>query len=284
MPITYQDKPACLVVVRDIAERIQAREALRLAKEAASLAKSQFLVNMRHDLRTPLHTIIGYSEMLKEEAADRGQELLFSDLQKICTAGKHLLACINDILDLARIEAGQMSLCLEDCDVAGMIRNVVSTIEPFLTKNANTLEVHVADDVGTLHNDLTRLQQSVLSLLSNACKFTEQGTIVLVVTRETLEGRDWLSFRVCDTGIGMSPEQIQQLFQPCMHADAAMTWKYGGSGLRLALMQRFCRMLGGDITVESALGQGSACTIRLPAETETALGQVTGPCGPPGMP
>jgi CheY-like chemotaxis protein/anti-sigma regulatory factor (Ser/Thr protein kinase) len=276
----FMTKPFTFAVllarVRGYLRAKQAMEELRAAKEtaeAASLAKSQFLANMSHELRTPLNAIIGYSEMLAEEAAESGQDLFLSDLRKIHTAGKQLLALINDILDLSKIEAGKMTLSLETFDVADVIHDVVTTIEPLLAKNANTLEVHVADDVGTIHSDLTKMRQSVLNLLSNACKFTEQGTVALAVTRETMEGRDWLSCRVSDTGIGMSPEQLQKLFQPFTQADASTTRRYGGTGLGLTITQRLCRMLGGDIMVESALGQGSTFTIRLPAETDVAPNQ-----------
>jgi len=254
--------------VRDITERRRVEEALRTAKEVAeeaSQAKSAFLANMSHELRTPLNAIIGYSEMLQEEAADLGQEDLIPDLQKIQGAGKHLLALINDILDLSKIEAGRMDLFLETFDVALMIQDAATTIQPLVEKNHNTLTIHCADDLGTMRADLTKVRQSLFNLLSNACKFTAQGTITLAVSRETLDGAVWLAFRVIDTGIGMTPEQMGKLFQAFAQADASTTRQYGGTGLGLAITQRFCQMMGGDITVESTLGQGSTFTIRLPA-------------------
>ncbi len=268
LPITYQNTLAELVVVRDITERIQVWDALRAAKDAAeeaSVAKSQFLANMSHELRTPLNAIIGYSEMLQEEAEDLGQEDFLPDLGKIRTAGKHLLALINDILDLSKIEAGKMTFYVESFDVQGMIRDVVTTVEPLVKKNGNTLQVDQAADCGMMHSDLTRIKQSVLNLLSNACKFTDQGTVTLTVHRETVQEQDWLCFQVRDTGIGMSSEQCDRLFQAFTQADASTTRKYGGTGLGLVITQRFCQMLGGDITVHSVLGEGSTFTIHLPA-------------------
>jgi signal transduction histidine kinase len=261
--------PVLLARVRGYVRVKQAMEQLRTAKaaaEAANLAKSQFLANMSHELRTPLNAIIG-CEMLLEEAEARDQEGLPSDLQKIHTAGKHLLVLINDILDLSKIEAGKMALCLETFAVAGMIQEIVTTIEPLVAKNANTLVVQVAEGVGTIHSDSTKIRQSLLNLLSNACKFTTQGTLTLVVRRAMQENAERVLFQIQDTGIGLSPAKIEKLFQPFTQADASTTRKYSGTGLGLAITQRFCHMLGGDLTVESRLEQGSTFTIRLPVAT-----------------
>jgi len=235
------------------------------AAEQANRTKGIFLANMSHELRTPLNAIIGYGEMLLEEAEDLGQPGFIPDLQKIHAAAKHLLALINDILDLSKIEAGKMDLYYETFDVPPMIQDVVATIAPLVKKNVNALKVHCADDLGSMRADLTKVRQTLFNLLSNACKFTEHGTITLEVTRETGAGGGWVTFRVRDSGIGMTPEQMEKLFQEFSQADASTTRKYGGTGLGLAISRKFCRLMGGDITVESALGHGSTFTITLPA-------------------
>ena len=246
-----------------------AQEELRRAKaaaEQANRAKSTFLANMSHELRTPLNAIIGYSEMLIEDAEDLGHHATLSDLRKIHGAGKHLLALINDILDLSKIEAGKMELYLETFDVPRLLEEVRCTVQPAARQNATTLDISVADNVDMMHADLTKVRQSLLNLLSNACKFTAQGRITLHVTRETVDGSDWLLFRVHDTGIGLTAEQVGMLFQEFVQVDASTTRKYGGTGLGLAISRRFCQMMGGDISAASVLGQGSTFTIRLPVE------------------
>ena len=221
---------------------------------------------MSHELRTPLNAIIGYSEMLQEEAEDLGQEEFLPDLRNIHVAGKHLLSLINDILDLSKIEAGKMELYLEHFDVATMVRDTVATIQPLVEQNANKLQVDCQDDQSAMHADLTKVRQALFNLLSNACKFTDQGTITLSVSEEAINGSPWLRFRVSDTGIGMTPEQMDKLFQAFSQADASTTREYGGTGLGLAISRKFCQMMGGDITVESVFGEGSTFTIRLPAQ------------------
>jgi GAF domain-containing protein/CheY-like chemotaxis protein len=233
--------------------------------EVADRHKSEFLANMSHELRTPLNAIIGYSEMLQEDAADAGAESLVDDLKKINAAGKHLLELINAVLDLSKIEAGKMELYLESFDVAGLVRDIAAVIQPLAAKNANRLDVRCPDAVGTMHADLTKVRQALFNLLSNACKFTEKGTVSLSVAREAVDGQDWLVFGVSDTGIGMTPEQLARLFEAFTQADAATTRRYGGTGLGLALSRRLCRMMGGDVTAESEAGRGSRFTIRLPA-------------------
>jgi PAS domain S-box-containing protein len=240
------------------------------AAEIANIAKSAFLANMSHELRTPLNAIIGYSEFLQETAEDAGQDDFIPDLQKISTAGKHLLALISDILDVSKIEAGKVELSLEPVDVATMLQDVVTTVAPLVSQKANTLELEMGADLGRMHTDVTKVRQSILNLLSNACKFTEKGTITFMSDRQTLADGDWLIFSVRDTGIGMTSAQMERLFQPFTQAHDDTARKYGGAGLGLALSRNFCSMMGGDITVESMLGQGSLFTIRLPAEVTLA--------------
>ena len=241
----------------DITELLRARR----DAEAANSAKSQFLASMSHELRTPLNAIIGYSEMVQEEVDALGQPQLVSDLSKINTAGRHLLALINDILDLSKIEAGKMQLHLETFPIGPMLEEVVTTVRPLAAKNANGLELRVPGDPGTLHADLTKVRQMLLNLLSNACKFTSGGTITLAVERDPGS----VTFVVHDTGIGMTDEQMDRLFEAFAQADASTTSKYGGTGLGLAITKRFAHLMGGDVTVASAPGEGSTFTIQLPA-------------------
>ena len=254
----------------------------RDASDAANRAKSLFLANISHELRTPLNAIIGYSEMLIEEAEDQEQQEISHDLKKIHRAGKHLLDLINDILDLSKIEAGKMDIHLEMLAITDLIDEVTSTVQPIVAKNGNTLSVSVADDIGVMHSDLTKIRQSLLNLLSNACKFTERGTIWLQVDRETVDSRDWITFRVRDTGIGMAPEHMEKLFQEFVQADTSTTRKYGGTGLGLAITRRFSRMLGGDVVVESTLGQGSTFTLGLPRHASLAADNLSGVQGHDG--
>jgi signal transduction histidine kinase/CheY-like chemotaxis protein len=233
--------------------------------ELASEHKSAFLASMSHELRTPLNAIIGYSEMLYETAQDEGQDEFLPDLAKIRDAGRHLLGLINDILDLSKIEAGKMDLYLEDVDLAGLMEEVRSIIEPLAAANENRLEVVSPPALGTLRTDRTKLKQSLLNLLSNAGKFTHEGRIGF----EVRPGAGEISFIVSDTGIGMTEEQQGRLFQAFSQADASTTRRYGGTGLGLAITKYFCEMLGGSIAVESAPGRGSTFTITLPDRDRT---------------
>ncbi len=237
----------------------------------ASQHKSQFLANMSHELRTPLNAIIGVSEMLREDAEALRQDL--EPLDRVLGAARHLLALINDILDLSKIEAGRMELQLEDFPLAPLIDGVVKTIEPLAAKSENRLAVSCDAAIGMLHGDQMRLRQALLNLMSNANKFTERGTIAVEARQTQENGRDWVTIAVTDTGIGMTPEQKGKLFQEFSQADASTTRKYGGTGLGLAISKRFCQMMGGDVTVESEPGRGSTFTIRLPriAQSDEAL-------------
>jgi signal transduction histidine kinase/DNA-binding NarL/FixJ family response regulator len=256
-----------------IRERERAAEALRQAKEtaeSASRAKSTFLANMSHELRTPLTGIIGYSELIQRDVERSGQTELLSDLMRIHKAGNHLLAIINDILDLSKIEAGKMAIYAERVDIAVLLRDVVTTARPLIEQNSNTIEVHVPDDLGIIYADPTKLRQILLNLLSNAGKFTEHGHITLRAMREVTTAADWMSISVTDTGIGIPPEQLDRLFAEFTQADPSTTRKYGGTGLGLALSRRLCRMLGGDITVQSTFGSGSTFTVRVPSSMAEA--------------
>jgi CheY-like chemotaxis protein len=227
--------------------------------------------NMSHELRTPLNAIIGVTEMLREDAEAAKQDL--EPLDRVLGAARHLLALINDILDLSKIEAGRMELQLETFALAPLIAGVVKTIEPLAAKNANQVAVHCDAAIGTLHADQMRLRQALLNLLSNANKFTDHGTITIEAWQGQEEGGDWVIISVADTGIGMTPEQMSKLFQEFSQADASTTRKYGGTGLGLAISKRFCQMMGGDITVGSKPGKGSTFTIRLPriAQSDEAI-------------
>ncbi len=246
----------------DVTELLAARK----ASEAANHAKSQFLASMSHELRTPLNAIIGYSEMLEEEAAERGHDSYVPDLQKIRSAGRHLLALINDVLDLSKIEAGKMELHLETFELRPAIDAVAATVAPLIEKNNNTLALDLAATIGVMRADVTRVRQVLFNLLSNASKFTEHGTITLRAHRESGVAGDTILLTVEDTGIGMTPEQLGRLFQAFSQAEASTASKYGGTGLGLAISRKICEMMGGEITVASTPGQGTAFTVRLPAE------------------
>ena len=235
------------------------------ALEVASQHKSQFLANMSHELRTPLNAIIGYSEMLQEEAEETDAGAFLPDLVRINAAGKHLLGLINDILDLSKIEAGRMELFLETIEVGQMVQDVQAIVQPLVEKNSNALVVECSQTVGTMQADLTKVRQTLFNLLSNAAKFTDHGTIRVTVERES---DSWLTFAVTDTGIGMTEEQLGRLFEAFSQAEASTRSRYGGTGLGLAISRHFCRLMGGDLTVESAYGRGSTFTLRLPAALE----------------
>jgi len=254
---------------KEILYRKQTQEELLKAKHAAeeaSRAKSTFLANMSHELRTPLNAIIGYSEMLEEETRESGKSDSVQDLRKIQSAGKHLLSLINDVLDLSKIEAGKMGLHLENFEVAALIDEMTHTLQPAATKNGNTIHVHLANSIGAMHADVTKVRQILFNLLSNACKFTDHGTISVDVDLSKAEGGDWVQFRVSDTGIGITAKQKENLFQEFSQADASIARKYGGTGLGLAITYRFVQLMKGRISVESEPGKGATFTVQLPAQ------------------
>jgi hypothetical protein len=273
------DQVGVMALYHDVTELMEAR---RLAEEA-NRSKSAFLANMSHELRTPLNAIIGYSEFLEEQAEDEGLDHFVTDLAKIRGAGRHLLALINDILDLSKIEAGKMDLYLEDFAIADMIGDVVTTIQPLVEKNGNLLRIEIQPGIGTMRADVTKLRQALLNLLSNASKFTSQGQILLSTHTEGSS----IVLSVADSGIGMSQEQMDRLFEAFAQAEASTSKKFGGTGLGLAISRRFCRLMGGDITVASEEGRGSVFTIRLPrvvADEPHGGGQHFAAAGQPGAP
>jgi signal transduction histidine kinase/DNA-binding response OmpR family regulator len=268
-PDELGDMTRTLVVFRDNAREIrtaqQEAEKARAEAEAASRTKSIFLANMSHELRTPLNAIIGYSEILVEDATDRGDDASVGDLQKIQGAGKHLLGLINGILDLSKIEAGRMDVYLEQIYIAKLVDEVRTIVEPLVKKNGNELAIKCPPDIGSMRTDLTKLKQSLINLLSNAAKFTQNGTVSLTVSRtETAPGPARFTFHISDTGIGMNEEQLGRLFQAFTQADSSTTRHYGGTGLGLTITRHFAQMLGGAIEVASEVGKGSSFIMVLP--------------------
>ncbi len=266
-------KRAQEVADRAMAELVEAHKDLEQARDVALKAsqhKSQFLANMSHELRTPLNAIIGVTEMLQEDARDLKRDDEIEPLDRVLKAARHLLALINDILDLSKVEAGRMELYPETFALTPLINEVAATIAPLAAINDNRLVVECNPNVGTIHADQMRLRQALLNLASNANKFTELGTVTIAADRRQEEGGEWISISVSDTGIGMTSEQIGKLFQDFSQADASTTRKYGGTGLGLAISRRFCQLMGGDITVKSERARGSTFTIRLPSRYLTA--------------
>jgi PAS domain S-box-containing protein len=301
-PIDLGSTQCVLIMTNDITERKRSEEFRRAAEtaEAANRSKSIFLANMSHELRTPLNAIIGYSELLQEDAQELGADEFVDDLKRISTAGQHLLALIQDILDFSKIEAGHMNLYLETFSILTLVEDVTATIGPMADKNANILEIHCDENIGSMQADVTKLRQCLLNLLSNASKFTSSGLVTLIVTREfcssqqsfstpkELSGKDsnssylspalplspsgeWIVFTVKDTGIGMSAEQLAKIFDPFTQADSSTTKKYGGTGLGLTITKKLCEMMGGDIIAISELEKGSSFSIRLPATHNETL-------------
>jgi PAS domain S-box-containing protein len=271
--VEFEGRPAMITGLADISDRKRMEGELHKAiwaSEQATRAKSDFVASMSHELRTPLNAIIGYSEILFEDAQNAGRESEMTDLSKIQDAGKHLLGLIDNILDLSKIEAGKMTLYLETFELRPMIDSVAATVTALARKTGNILVVNCADEVGTMHSDLTKVRQTLFNLLSNACKFTRNGTITLSARRDANEAVDWIEFQVRDTGIGMTPDQQAKVFEAFTQADDSTTRTYGGTGLGLAITKSFCRLMDGDVTLTSETGKGSTFTVRLPAVTRAA--------------
>jgi PAS domain S-box-containing protein len=268
-PMQISGKPMFVGLVRNITERKQHEKDIKLAKltaESANRMKSEFLANMSHELRTPLNAIIGYSEMLREDAEDEGNTQTMDDLNKICTSGNHLLKLINDVLDLAKIEAGRVELIHEKVAVFPLVQEIAMVIQHQMHNNNNRFEIVCDEDIGDITGDEGRLRQILFNLLSNAAKFTIKGLVTLGVKREGQQDKQQLTFTVSDTGIGMTPEQVGKVFIPFVQADASTTRQFGGTGLGLAICKDICEIMGGHIEAQSEAGKGSTFTVRIPVE------------------
>lgn len=254
-------------LVRVVGDAAQARQ----VAEAASEAKSGFLADMSHELRTPLNAIIGITEILVEDAKDEGRQDQLEPLQRVHSAGEHLLQLINDVLDLSKIEAGKMSLALEAIDVSDVLREVVATVMPLAEKSGSRLLLNCADGVGVVRADPLRLKQVVLNLVGNACKFTKAGEVRVSARRDGNGAGQRLVVAIADTGIGMTTEQVGRLFQEFSQADAQTAREYGGTGLGLVISRRLARLMGGDIDAVSRPGEGSTFTFWLPIDETQAV-------------
>ena len=274
------------------ARLFEAMKRARAAAESANATKGRFLANMSHELRTPLNAILGYSEMLMEDAEETGDKQTRDDLAKIRSAGKHLLALISDVLDLSKIEAGKMTFSIKEFEVSAMIDSVVDTIQPIADRNRNQLEIIGPETaLGTMAADETKVCQALFNLLSNACKFTEDGSITLKVERRETPTAERVVFTVRDTGIGIPPDRLDEIFQEFSQADLQTHSQFGGTGLGLPISRRFARMMGGEITATSQPGRGSTFVLDLPARAEhapastnTSVEQVSSPISDRGSP
>ena len=239
---------------------------------SATQAKSQFLANMSHELRTPLNAVIGYSELLEIMASGNGDQEYLPDLEKIGRSGKHLLGLVDNILDLARVESGKINLDVAEFSISGLVEEAVHVCRPLALQRSNRLEVTCPGDIGMMKADENMLRQSLCNLLSNSAKFTQDGLISLTIDRSFKDGREWVNFAVADTGIGIEPDVIDQLFQPFVQADPATVHQYGGTGLGLVISRNYCELMGGNVSVVSALGEGSTFVISLPTHVVAPMG------------
>lgn len=259
-PIDMMDLESTIDKTLELSAQLRQARRLELSRvemEAASRAKSRFVADLSHEIRTPLNAIILYSELVRELAQETGADALIADLNKIVSTSKHLASLVDGILDLSKIEAGKMQLKFETFSVGELVRGVADALLPVALRNENRLTVRIAENVGVMHGDQTRVRQGLFNLLSNACKFTQGGRVTVDVRRE---GDDYV-FDVADTGIGLTPQQIKKLFQPFTQADN----KAGGTGLGLAIVSQFCRHVHGSVSVISEPRVGSTFTMRLPA-------------------
>ncbi len=267
-PIKFGGGDAWINAIMPMEERMKVERELAKAKEQAELAsnaKTDFLASMSHELRTPLNAIIGYSEILLEEAEEEGNKIYADDLGKIRTAGRHILALINDILDITKIEAGKMEVTPEHVTLPDLMGDVGAVIRRLMEKNGNQFIMENDATVQTLWTDVTKARQTIINLLSNAAKFTRDGSVVIRVTSEQRDGADWLRFTVTDTGIGIPEDQIDNIFDEFNQGDSNTARHFGGTGLGLALSRKIARLLGGDITARSKVGEGSVFEFTMPA-------------------
>ncbi|HIJ49718.1 MAG TPA: response regulator [Nitrospinae bacterium] len=261
-----EDKKSGTRSEEDYLKRIAELEKANKDLADANRAKSAFLASINHELLTPLNAIIGYSELLEEVAEELEiEEEIGPDLNKIHSSGKHLLAIINNILDLSKIEAGKMEFFSQNCDLEDLANEVSHTLQPIINKNSNTLKINLDKDLGSISIDITRLRQVLFNLLSNACKFTEKGEITFTVARKTIRELDWVNFTISDSGIGMDTSQVEKLFKSFFQVHSGNIQKYGRTGLGLAITKRICEMMGGDIFVQSKPDKGSTFPVHLPA-------------------
>jgi signal transduction histidine kinase len=248
-----------------ISERTADLATARDDAQQANRAKSAFLANMSHELRTPLNAVIGFSEILMEDASADAYKHFLPDLKKIHKSGYHLLRMINDILDISKIEAEKTDLNISEFPIESLVSDVLMITEPELAKNGNQITTHTDDAAKNICGDQVRINQILLNVINNAIKFTDNGSISLDITQGFEDGTPYIYFRVSDTGIGMSEEEQSKVFEPFYRADLSTSSSYEGTGLGLAICDRLCRLMGGSISVKSKLNKGSTFTIKLPA-------------------